>query len=94
MRSPLFLLLAWLGSVGWATQTFAASTYSQNFDSNTAPGWSSSSYAGVQSFTATGGYYTNDNHNTPWTLATYDSDTWTSDYTYTVSLNSQFGGGS
>ena len=95
MRSLALLkcLLALLLFSCWTSGASAASNYSQNFDSNTAAGWTSSSYDGAQTFTATGGYYTNDNHNTLWSIATYGGDTWTSDFTYTASLNSQFGGG-
>lgn len=90
MRIPLLLLLAWIGLAG---QALAAGNYSENFNSNTATGWSSSSLDGVQTFSATGGSYTNDNHNTAWTISTYGGDSWTTDYSYSVDLNSQFGGG-
>lgn len=67
----------------------AASNYSQNFNSGTASGWSS----GNDSYAVTSGYYTNGNDQLANSIATYGGDTWTTNFTYSLQMSSQFGGG-
>jgi hypothetical protein len=72
------------------TPAFAGGSYTQNFASGTAPNWSNQ----VSTFTPAAGYYSNDDHNTALAIATYAGDTWDTDYSYSVDMDSEFGGGS
>jgi len=62
----------------------ASSTYSENFDDDSAQGWSSINGA----WNATGGYYANVNYNTAATIAVYNNTLWNTNYTYSSSLYS------
>jgi hypothetical protein len=64
-------------------------TYTQNFANGTAPNWSNQ----ISTFSAAAGYYSNDNHDIALAMATYAGDTWDTDYTYSIDMDSEFGGG-
>ncbi|MGH7957067.1 MAG: choice-of-anchor D domain-containing protein, partial [Opitutaceae bacterium] len=78
----LAVLLCWFAT---AVPALAASNYSQNFDANST-GWGTVS----GTWTRSGGTYNSSNTPSPGALTTYNNDTWTSDYTYTVSVLSTF----
>jgi hypothetical protein len=60
----------------------AAGSYSEDFDDNQAQNWSTVN----NTFTATGGYYKNNEGGFETILSVYDGDTWNTDFTYSASL--------
>src|SRR5579864_9778205 len=82
-------LLLCLVAIVYFSPSFAGGTYTQNFANGTAPNWSNQ----VSTFSAATGYYSNDDHNTALSIATYAGATWDTDYTYSVDMDSEFGGG-
>jgi hypothetical protein len=82
------LLLCFVAIV-YFSPSFAGGTYTQNFANGTAPNWSNQ----ISTFSAATGYYSNDNHDIALAMATYAGDTWDTDYTYSIDMDAEFGGG-
>ena len=82
-------LLLCLVALVYFSPSFAGGTYTQNFANGTAPNWTNQ----ISTFSAATGYYSNDNHSIALAMATYAGATWDTDYTYSVDMDSEFGGG-
>jgi hypothetical protein len=82
------LLLFLVGAFGF-TSVYAGGGYSENFSSNSAPGWSVVS--GSSTWSAAAGYYTGGSNSDPTAISVYNGNTW-SNFTYSISLYNPWGG--